>query len=71
MFSRAYIRHLLMSKEILALQLASLHNVSYFHGLLRDARAAISEQRFGQWKTATLAKLAESSTNQSQSSQEV
>ncbi len=57
-FSRAYIRHLLMAREILALQLASLHNVSYFYRLVQSMRAAILEKRFGIWKRQTLARLA-------------
>lgn len=45
-FSRAYIRHLFMAKEILYYRLASLHNISYYLSLVRDARVAITEQRF-------------------------
>lgn len=45
-FSRAYIRHLFMAKEILYYRLASLHNISYYLSLVNDARTAIKEKRF-------------------------
>jgi queuine tRNA-ribosyltransferase len=45
-FSRAYLRHLYITKEILYYRLASLHNISYYLSLVKDARKAIIEQRF-------------------------
>lgn len=45
-FSKAYLRHLFMTKEILYYRLASLHNITYYLSLMRDAREAIKEQRF-------------------------
>ncbi len=45
-FSRAYIRHLVTQKEILGLQLLSLHNVSFLLDLARKAREAVLEGRF-------------------------
>lgn len=45
-FSRAYLRHLFITKEILYFRLASLHNISYYLQLMRDARRAIIENRF-------------------------
>jgi queuine tRNA-ribosyltransferase len=45
-FSRAYIRHLVTQKEILGLQLLSLHNVTFLLDLARQAREAIVEGRF-------------------------
>jgi queuine tRNA-ribosyltransferase len=56
-FTRSYLRHLFVTKEILALQLASIHNLSLFLWVSREARKAIVEQRFKQWKTVTLSKL--------------
>ena len=49
-FSRAYIRHLFHAKEILALQLASLHNVSFYLWLVKEARRQILESNFSRWK---------------------
>lgn len=45
-FSRSYLRHLFLSKEILYYRLASLHNISYYLSLVNDARQAILENRF-------------------------
>jgi queuine tRNA-ribosyltransferase len=50
-FSRAYISHLFRTKEILGLQLASLHNLSFYLELTRDARNAILKDRFVEWKS--------------------
>ncbi len=44
--SRAYFRHLFMAKEMLGPILLSLHNVAYYQRLMREARAAIEEDRF-------------------------
>lgn len=57
-FSRAYIRHLVKAKEILALQLASIHNLTFYLSLVRSARQAISENRFATWKAEQLKHLA-------------
>jgi queuine tRNA-ribosyltransferase len=48
-FSRAYIRHLLKAEEILGLRLVSLHNLHFYLDLMRQARLALSEGRFGTW----------------------
>ena len=56
-FSRAYLRHLFHVKEILGLQLATIHNLSFYLWLMRQARSAIVEHRFEAWKAAMLAKL--------------
>jgi queuine tRNA-ribosyltransferase len=56
-FSRAYLRHLFKSGEILALQLASIHNLTFYLGLVRSAREAITEHRFAAWKDSMLAAL--------------
>lgn len=45
-FSRAYLRHLYASQELLAYRLNSLHNLTYFLDTVRGARAAIAEGRF-------------------------
>ena len=45
-FSRAYLRHLYVSKELLAYRLNSLHNLTYFLDLARCARLAITEGRY-------------------------
>ncbi len=60
--TRAYLRHLFQAKEILALQLATLHNLSFYLGLLRDARAAIQSHTFSGWKHAQLDRMSKPST---------
>lgn len=46
-FSRAYIRHLINSDEILGGELLSIHNIRFLVKLMEDMRQAISEDRFG------------------------
>jgi queuine tRNA-ribosyltransferase len=61
-FTRSYLRHLFIAKEILALQLASIHNLAFFLWITREARKAIIEKRFAEWKSMMLARLQVSST---------
>jgi queuine tRNA-ribosyltransferase len=56
-FSRAYLRHLFKCGEILGLQLATIHNLTFYLWLVREARRAIVEHRFGPWKQEVLAGL--------------
>ena len=50
-YSRAYLRHLYTSKELLAYRLNTLHNVHYFIHLLRNLRSAIAEDRFESFRS--------------------
>jgi queuine tRNA-ribosyltransferase len=59
-FSRAYLRHLYLSGEILSLRLLSLHNLHFYGELTSGARAAIEARRFDAWARATLTSLADS-----------
>ena len=56
-FSRAYIRHLFMSGEMLGPILASLHNLTYIHRLTREIREAIRGGRFVQYRAEALEAL--------------
>jgi queuine tRNA-ribosyltransferase len=56
-FSRAYLRHLFLSKEILAMRLNTLHNVFFYQEMMRRARAAIVQGRFGAWSASVLPAL--------------
>lgn len=49
-FSRAYLRHLNRTKEILGAHLASLHNLHYFLDLMKTIRNAIEKEEFLQFK---------------------
>ncbi len=53
-FSRAYLRHLFQVSEILALQLASIHNLTFYLWLAREARKHILTDTFAQWKKEML-----------------
>ncbi|MGB2959286.1 MAG: tRNA-guanine transglycosylase, partial [Bacteroidota bacterium] len=62
-FSRAYLRHLFKAREILALQLATIHNLSFYLWLCEEARTAIREKRFSSWKKQLLAELSPARTD--------
>ena len=49
-FSRGYLRHLIMSAEVLGATLVSLHNIAFYQALMRQMRAAISAGTFGEWR---------------------
>jgi queuine tRNA-ribosyltransferase len=49
-FSRAYLRHLFQSGEILAHRLVSLHNITHLARLMDGARAAIRQGRFAEFR---------------------
>jgi queuine tRNA-ribosyltransferase len=49
-FSRAYIRHLFNTEEILGLRLVSLHNIHFYVQLLRKIREAIKQDRLSEFK---------------------
>ena len=49
-FSRAYMRHLYMTGEMLGFRLCTIHNLSYYHQLVSGARDAILEGSFADYK---------------------
>jgi len=49
-FSRAYLRYLFMAKELLAIQLASIHNLYFLESLMRRIRTAIQEKKLAELK---------------------
>ncbi|HKK76640.1 MAG TPA: tRNA guanosine(34) transglycosylase Tgt [Saprospiraceae bacterium] len=55
--SKAYLRHLLHSKELLAGQLTTLHNLSFFLWLMKEARRHIIAGDFLAWKNQMVPKL--------------
>jgi queuine tRNA-ribosyltransferase len=61
MFSKAYLRHLIISKEILGAQISSLHNVAFYVWLTREARSKIKEGTFPAWKREMIDKLSNKS----------
>jgi queuine tRNA-ribosyltransferase len=55
-FSRAYLHHLFVAREMLGPTLLSLHNVAYYCRLMADARRAIAEGRYAAFRAARLAR---------------
>ena len=49
-YSKAYVRHLFTVNEMLGKQIATLHNLSFYLWLVREARKHILEGSFGPWK---------------------
>jgi queuine tRNA-ribosyltransferase len=56
-YSRAYLRHLLMNNEILGSMIATVHNLSFYIALVREARKRILDGTFRSWKDATVVQL--------------
>ncbi len=56
-YSKAYLRHLFIAKEILGMQLASIHNLCFYLNLVKQSRKHIQEGTFTKWKEALLPKL--------------
>ena len=50
MYSKAYLHHLFKAEEIVALQIASLHNLAFYTWLMKEARQQIITGDFPQWK---------------------
>ncbi len=55
-FSRGFLRHLLISREMCASILTSLHNLAFYYRLMEDIRAAIKAQRLAAFTTEFLAR---------------
>jgi queuine tRNA-ribosyltransferase len=56
-YSRAYLRHLFISKEILAMELASIHNLFFYLNLIKEARKRIIDNSFKVWKEEIIKNL--------------
>lgn len=49
-YSKAYLRHLIKAKEILGLQIASIHNLAFYLDIVSKARKNIINNSFSKWK---------------------
>jgi queuine tRNA-ribosyltransferase len=58
-YTRAYLRHLYLAKEVLVLRLLSLHNLHFYGELVREARRAIVAGVFESFKARWLARMAD------------
>ncbi|SMD43491.1 queuine tRNA-ribosyltransferase [Aquiflexum balticum DSM 16537] len=56
-YSKAYLRHLVISKEILAAQIASIHNLSFYLWLVGQAREQIKIGKYADWKNLMVEKV--------------
>jgi queuine tRNA-ribosyltransferase len=56
-YSRAYLRHLFVSDELLAMQIASIHNLAFYLWLVGEARKHIFAGDFHAWKTDMVQRL--------------
>ena len=56
-YSRAYLRHLFIADELLALQIASIHNLAFYLWLVKEARRHIIEGDFSRWKKEMVARV--------------
>ncbi|MBR6655316.1 MAG: tRNA guanosine(34) transglycosylase Tgt [Alistipes sp.] len=56
-YSKAYLHHLVVCGEMLAAQIASLHNIGFYLWLVSEARKHIVAGDFAQWKTVMVEKL--------------
>ncbi|HBX45607.1 tRNA guanosine(34) transglycosylase Tgt [Limibacterium fermenti] len=53
-YSKAYLRHLFNTGEILALQIASIHNLAFYLWLVKEARRQILQNNFPAWKASMI-----------------
>jgi queuine tRNA-ribosyltransferase len=58
-YSKAYLRHLIVCEEILAAQIASIHNLGFYLRLVKEARTRILNGTFTEWKNKMVIQLAQ------------
>ena len=56
-YTKAYLRHLIVSKEMLGAQIASIHNLAFYLWLVKEARNRILAGDFAEWKNRMVPKL--------------
>jgi queuine tRNA-ribosyltransferase len=56
-YSKAYLRHLIMTGELLGMQIASIHNLCFYVWLTQEARKHIIAGDFSTWKAAIVPQL--------------
>ncbi len=56
-YSKAYLRHLIINKEILGAQIASFHNLQFYLWLVNEAKKNIKKNTFDSWKDKMLTKV--------------
>ena len=56
-YTKAYLHHLFKAQELLAMQIASIHNLAFYLRLVTDARTHIEQGDFTQWKRSVIDNL--------------
>jgi len=56
-YSKAYLRHLVINKEMLGAQIASIHNLAFYLELVKQAREKIKDGTFLSWKNIMVKQL--------------
>ncbi len=63
-YSKAYLRHLFIAGEILALELASIHNLHFYLNLVKQARKEIINGNFQSWKSEIINKISKNNNTE-------
>ena len=58
-YSKAYLRHLVISGEMLGAQIATVHNLAFYLSLVKEARERILDGTFGSWKERKVREISE------------
>jgi queuine tRNA-ribosyltransferase len=56
-YTKAYLRHLIKAKENLGIQIATIHNLTFYLDLVKEARKQILNGTFDRWKDSQIPKL--------------
>jgi queuine tRNA-ribosyltransferase len=56
-YTKAFLRHMFVSKEILAAMIATMHNLGFYIWLMKEARTQIAAGTFTAWKQMMVKKL--------------
>ena len=59
LYSKAYLRHLFHAQELLAMQIASVHNLAFYLWLVDEARRHIMAGDFSEWKSRMIAQVSQ------------
>jgi len=56
-YSKAYLRHLIISNEMLGAQIASIHNLAFYIRLMKTAKEKIENENFSEWRNNIVSSL--------------
>ena len=56
-YSKAYLRHLIINREMLGSQIASMHNLKFYNWLICESRKKIIDGTFTSWKNKMVKKI--------------